>query len=168
MLSHKKRNIFIIIGISIASLISIGIYNEESLKTYYNDFKYERFKQGDKIYAYKYFVDDISHSKIELYRLVKSNSSSDMKIIITNQAFMSDSMFKYKSSFMGTMIKKKFVPLSDKGVSYIKKFYAISPNLKVLHIFPEIKFDLPTGYSYIDTNYYIPFAVASAKEENTF
>lgn len=159
----KKRKIITFISIAIIFLVGFAVYNKDLIKAHYYDIKYNHFKTGDRVYAYKKFISPFS-SKIDLYRLAKSATTADNMLIKSGNVLMSDSMRKYKSSYLGTYLKREFRFYDSQKGKQIQLLISIIPNNKILLALPGKGQALPVGYNYIDSNYYFNFYVGSAQE----
>jgi len=167
MANKKKYIVLSVAGVLILSSI-IAFYNRQLIMAWYDNAKNNPFKTGDKVYAFRYFVlNNNKNRKLLLFRIGKSTSSSDMLPVATT-AVMSDSLIKYKSSYIGTYIKVKYVPGVVNGKKVIVPFHSVKLNKWVMNK-NSVKSDtLPKGYTYIDSDLYVVLPLIEKKEQNTY
>ncbi|TWR25731.1 hypothetical protein FPZ43_15710 [Mucilaginibacter pallidiroseus] len=95
----------------------------------------------------------MSTSKLFLMRIAKSKNDSQYFVLMP-AAFTNDSLYKYKSSYIGKYIKRTIFPIHYNDSTLYATLYAIEP-LKSALITQATKGDtLPAGYEYIDDNLY--------------
>lgn len=137
---------------------------------YYDNAKNNPFNAGDKVYANDfYFSGDInSNSEITLFRIIKSTTSSDLKFFPSGKNIMIDSLTKYKSSFIGTYLKNKLLPVSVDTLSGIVRLYAITPKLKAINTNDTIPKALPKNYIFADKYHYVFWGSVINKELSSF
>ncbi|NHA04098.1 hypothetical protein G7092_09835 [Mucilaginibacter sp. HC2] len=167
-MSNKKRYIVLSTAGVLILLFSLALFNFKLIEAYCYRLKHHRFSKGDKVYAYKYFVSDVSVLKLELMRLVKSKTSSDYKLISSGKAIVDDSLEKYKSSYIGTYIDYKFFPYIYKNRQAIRCIYSIEPNWKVVNKNDTIPDKLPQNFEFVDNNFYLSWKIAVEKDLNKF
>ncbi len=146
----------------------MGITNRKLIMVHYINYKVNHFNKGDKVYAYKYFVDDVTSVNLPLKRLIKSTTSSDFKLIPSGNVIVNDSLSKYKSSYIGNYIDYKIFPSTDKGKEGIWRVYSITPNWKVIKKNASIPPPLPPNYVFADNNFYLNWTRCADKELNKF
>jgi hypothetical protein len=134
---------------------------------YYNS-KHNHFSKGDKGYAYKYFVSDVSTVKLPLMRLIKSTTSSEFRLISSGKTIVDDSLEKYKSSYIGTYIDYKFLPYMWKNKENMRCIYSINPNWKAINRNDSIPETLPKNFVFADSSFYLNWAIMVDKELNKF
>jgi len=167
-MSNKKKYIILIIAGVLISLSGLALFNFRLIEAYFYRFKHHRFNKGDKVYAYKYFVSDVSVLKLELMRLVKSKTSSDYKLISSGKTIVDDSLEKYKSSYIGTYIDYKFFPYIYKNRKAIRCIYSIEPNWKIVNKNDTIPDKLPQNFEFVDDNFYLSWRTIAEKDLNKF
>ncbi|NOW97230.1 hypothetical protein [Mucilaginibacter sp. SG564] len=144
-MSNKKKYIVLsIAGFLILSSI-IAFYNRQLIMAWYDNAKNNPFKTGDKVYAHQYFILDDNKSEIALFRIIKSTSS-----------------------FIGTYLKNKLLPISVDTLSGIVRLYAIDPNPKTINSNDTIPKALPKGYIFADKYLYVFWGAVTNKELNSF
>lgn len=167
-MSNKKKYIIIsVVGVLIL-LSTLALFNLQLIKAHYYRLKHHRFNKGDKVYAYKYFVSDVSVSKLELLRLIKSTTSSEFRLISSGKTIVDDSLEKYKSSYIGTYIDYKFLPYIYKNKETIQYIYSIEPNWKVVNKNDTIPDKLPQNFEFVDNNFYLSWKIIVEKDLNKF
>lgn len=167
MLNKKKYSILVITAI----LIMIAFFcfiNRKLIMAHYFNYKVNHFNKGDKVYAYKYFVSDVTSLELPLDRLIKSTTSSDFKLISSGNAIVNDSLSKYRSSYIGTYIGYKMFPAVYKNKEVMLSVYSIDLNWKVVKKNASTQEPLPPNYIFADNNYYLNWNKCVDKELNKF
>lgn len=167
-MSNKKKYSIIAIIVILVIIAFLGITNRKLIMVHYFNYKTNHFSKGDKVYAYKYFVGDVTSLKLPLMRLIKSTTSPDFKFISSGNAIVNDSLSKYKSSYIGTYIDFKIFPSNDKGKEGIWRIYSINPNWKVVNKTASTPAPLPPNYAFADNNFYLNWTKCTDKELNKF
>jgi hypothetical protein len=162
---NKKyfKSISLIAGIGIL-LAGLFFYNQSLITAYYSNAKLNPFNAGDKVYANKYLISDVSTLKIPLMRLIKSNTSSNYTWIYSGKSIIDDSLEKQKSSLIGHYLKVNILTLEIKNKKSVARIYAIEPNWKTVDPNNAAPDALPANYSFADDNYYINWPLVSDKE----
>ncbi|MBB6108966.1 hypothetical protein [Mucilaginibacter lappiensis] len=167
-MSNKKKYIILSIAGVLILLSGLASFNLQLIKAYYYRQKHDHFSKGDKVYAYKYFINDVSVSKLELMRLIKSATSSEFRLISSGKTIVDDSLEKYKSSYIGTYIDYKFLPYIYKNKKAIQCIYSIEPNWKVVNKNDTIPDKLPKNFEFADSSFYLSWATTADKDLNAF
>jgi len=165
---QTKKYIILSIAGFLILLSSLALFNFQLIKAYCYRLKNHRFNKGDKVYAYSYFVSDVSVSKLELLRLIKSTTSSEFRLISSGKTIVDDSLEKYKSSYIGTYIDYKFLPYIYKNRKVIRCVYSIEPNWKVVNKNDTIPDKLPKNFEFVDNEFYLNWATVEDKDLNEF
>ncbi|NHA04097.1 hypothetical protein G7092_09830 [Mucilaginibacter sp. HC2] len=147
----------------------MAFYNRQLIMAWYDNAKNNPFKTGDKVYIADYFpLSSSKNDPLLFFRLAKSTSSSDMKIVMASTAVIGDSLIKYKSSYIGTYIKVKYVPGVVHGENVIVPFHSIHLDERVINKLPKGGDILPKVYAYVDSDLYIVLPLVANKERNTY
>jgi hypothetical protein len=146
----------------------LGFINRKLIVAHYYSYKINHFNKGDKVYAFKYFVFNNFSAELKLMRLIKSTTSSDFKLISSGEAILSDSLSKYKSSYIGTYIDYKMFPGIFKNKEGMVCTYSISPYWKVVNKTASTPDPLPPNYIFADNNFYLNWNKCVDTELNKF
>lgn len=137
---------------------------------------WSKIKPGDKLYVDDYFFDKNTarQNQFDVYRLALPVTAADIdkmkipewqkskmkdqldttlkpKLIPKALVFWVDSMYKYKTAFCGTLIKKDSVVEN----SFTDKWYVIKPNFKLAEI-QDSNDSVPDGYKLQQTYFIEP------------
>jgi hypothetical protein len=167
-MSGKKKYSVLAISIILIAIAFLGFTNRKLIMAHYFNYKVNHFNKGDKVYAYKYFVSDVTSLELPLKRLIKSTISSDFKLISSGNAIVNDSLSKYRSSYIGTYIGYKMFPAVYKNKEVMQSVYSIELNWKVVKKNASTQEPLPPNYIFADNNFYLTWASCVNKELNKF
>ncbi|TWR25732.1 hypothetical protein FPZ43_15715 [Mucilaginibacter pallidiroseus] len=146
--------IILIIGAAIIGFLNIGYF-----KAYYKDLQTNDFTPGSRLYAFEAF----NYSKnfdLPIYRIAESQTSSEKKIVLSGKCFLSDSLIKHKSAYIGNYLNRKLISIKYKAsngtdTTSVVRLYAIMPNPKAVNTTRLKAGNLPQSYKFIDSNLYI-------------
>jgi hypothetical protein len=175
-------------------LIGLGLIFKSKLILYFKYATYSKFKPGDKIYALKHVVNEVSEYgpyDVNLYQEVRPLTGADvdrMDIDIYKKAVIkstlkssgktgisecgwqisADSLCKQKTACIGTCIDYKLmdIKIGNKFVTTIALI--IKPNKKALFKDYSDYYKLPADYVIDDGPFYIPSFYVSNQEAKTF
>jgi hypothetical protein len=167
---NKKRIIWLVSSFSIILILVIAFWcNKSFLHLYYFNLKSNHFKINDKLYVQDHSLD--GSFLITLFRKVKPVNGN-----LNGQPFMArcgwlistDSLRKYKTSFIGTYTGYEIQSTENIGNEYIPMiFFSITTNKKVL-IKEDFKGNPPAGYEFEDGPLYIWAIEVTDKESPIF
>ncbi len=156
-----------------------ALVNHDASKTW------DKVKSGDSLYAANnFFTNHDNNNVIYTYQLIRPAMASDIdtmsiadwqkvkmksqldttlkpQLIRADFNFWADSMFKEKTAYLGTFIKKDSI---DKNME--DRWYVVKLNVKPGQ--PGNKEELPNGYIYADTNFYIDASTLQLQEAAPF
>lgn len=142
-----------ILPIVIVALAIIGTYKRPLVMAYYDDLKYNHYKQGDEMYIPK---NQKPPTEILLYRYIKDDSSDDVIMFPINQPVNKAAITKQQRLKVGTYLGSKFLNLYQKGNLYlVQRFYALKPDSNIFETSNILPVKIPTGYSLVDNSTYI-------------
>lgn len=187
-----------IIGLVLLSIVSgLVWYNKTLIMLYYAEFKYQPYKQGEKIYLksivvndtiYKSFIlhlhkrirplneVDVDNMTAQLWQkaLIKQKLSKANKPYIDENAWgiSIDSLCKYKTACIGTYEGSEIQYIKYKGKYYRKIFLIIKPNKQALYKDLDDIYKSPNTYTDDDESpYYLSssdFRFLDNEESKTF
>jgi hypothetical protein len=175
--------------------IVVGWFQENTVLTNWNNVKYNSLLYADtsQIKNSKYFgvllfrrirplnnaelSEAINKSNIPEWEKLKrrtmidtSSENNQPVMIYSDLTLRQDSMFKYKTAFIGSVIGKDSLTAEmpkDNLSTSPKKWLAIKPNKNLVEI--NQTFKLPKNYVYADKNYYVdPLDVTIGGEPTIF
>jgi len=170
MTQSKKKYILIAIGVLVLSFSSICFYNREWIKEYYTDIQSHPFKEGDKIYAERFYSLAQDDMEFLFYRLIKSANSSEKQLKYDGIHINVSAFKKMHSTYIGHFVQREFfhvdISKGDKRFDGIVKCYEIIPDKSLVEYSAESKEVMPAGYDYANDRIYVFSEYTNTK--NTF
>ncbi len=187
-LSNRKFTWLIVLVITIILGVTGFIFKRDIKVKYYN-LTNNHFKRGDKVYVDKE-IFGYEHNHYNFYRLIRPISQQDIEdmtidklekstlknlidpslkpyLIRTEMSISSDTLNKYRSTYIGTYLYHKALNFKnyDTGKLFEDNAYAIEPeqHYTVTSISPDDDV-LPKGYTWADKSMYLPALWITDKE----